>query len=89
MEPSEDRCPEPLAELLSVNDVVLCEGYYHADMAKIMIESDVIDDKTAQEPTGNIILHAKLRKDEQDRMRLSDQDLTQVISYIQDQMASN
>lgn len=88
MKPTEDRCPEPLAELMSVNDVVLCEGYYHADMAKIVIVSDIIDDKTAQEPTGNILLHARLLKDKQDRLRLSDQDLAQVISYIQDQMAS-
>ena len=89
MEPTEDRCPEPLAELLSTKDVVLCEGYYHADMAKVMIVSDVPDDKTAMEPTGNIILNARPQKDEQDRLCLTDQDLAQVISYIQHQMASD
>ncbi len=89
MEPTEYHCPESLVELLSTNDVVLCEGYYHADMAKIMIESDVPDDKTAQEPTGNIILNATLQKDKQDRMCLLDQDLAQVISYIQHQLPPN
>ena len=89
MKPTEDRCPEPLAELLSTKDVVLCEGYYHADMAKVMIVSDVPDDKTAQEPTGNIILTAKLQRNEQGRLCLSDQDLVQVIYYIQRQFSTD
>ncbi len=89
MEPTEDRCPEPLAVLLSTNDVVLCEGYYHADMAKIMIVSNILDDKTAQEPTGNIILNARLKKNQQGQLHLSDQDLAQVISYIQSQSSTD
>jgi molybdopterin-guanine dinucleotide biosynthesis protein B len=80
--------PEPITRLLSGSDVVLCEGFYRADIPKIVIQSDDHDQKTSSQPEGPVILRTRLRKDKQGSLLLSPQELDQVIQYIRNMQTS-
>ena len=79
----ETPLPHSISDLLSESDVVLCEGFYHSDMPKIVIASETADDKTSSEPGAPVILRAHLIRNASGFPQLSDQDLDTIISYIQ------
>jgi molybdopterin-guanine dinucleotide biosynthesis protein B len=79
----ETLLPHSLIELLSESDVVLCEGFYHSDMPKVVIESETADEKTSSEPKEPVILKTRIQRDQDGAAVLSTDDLHRVISYIQ------
>ena len=82
----ESPLPHSISNLLSESDVVLCEGFYHSDIPKIVIESTEIDEKTSSQPKDPIILKTRLQKDSAGLPQLSPEDLAEVISYIKSQL---
>jgi molybdopterin-guanine dinucleotide biosynthesis protein B len=78
----EDPLPHLLSQLLKESDVVLCEGFYHSDMPKVIIESSSADEKTTSEPGAPVILRSRLIQNASGYPQLSDQDLDTIMSYI-------